>query len=125
VCAQDTGSRTTLNSSRKLSDALRITLNSSASLLTGSRTPLNGGARRLNIGARRFEGRREEVTRSQIPHAIYQSAYFVPSSAVASEPLLTSYTPGGALGLFGSGSLATVCQVDPLNVNGSSGTFRR
>ena len=39
----------------------------------------------------------------------YQSAYLVPSSAVASDPLLTSYTPGAALGLFGSGSLETAC----------------
>src|SRR5215468_1782742 len=57
--------------------------------------------------------------------ADYQSEYFVPSRAVASEPLLTSYTPAGALGLVGSGSLATVCHVEPLIVNGSSGTFRR
>src|SRR5215831_8412736 len=56
--------------------------------------------------------------------ADYQSEYFVPSSAVASEPLLTSYTPGGALGLVGSGSLGVVCHVDELIVNGSSGTFR-
>jgi hypothetical protein len=55
----------------------------------------------------------------------YQSEYFVPSSAVASAPLLTSYTPGGAFGLLGSGSLGTVCHDVAFIVNGSSGIFRR
>jgi hypothetical protein len=55
----------------------------------------------------------------------HQSAYFVPSSAVASDPLLTSYTPTSAVGLFGSGSAGIVCQVELLFVNGSSGTLRR
>ena len=59
------------------------------------------------------------------PGPDYQSAYFVPSSAVPSDPLFTSYTPGAAVGLFGSGSLGTVCQVLELIVNGSSGSFRR
>ena len=52
------------------------------------------------------------------------SAYLVPSSAVASDPLLMSYTPGSAVGLFGSGSAGTACQVPLLFVNGSSGTLR-
>ena len=54
----------------------------------------------------------------------YQSAYFVPSIAVPSDPLFTSYTPGVAFGLVGSGSDGTVCHESLLFVNGSCGIFR-
>src|SRR5438552_7835738 len=55
----------------------------------------------------------------------YQSEYLVPSRAVPSEPLLTSYTPGEAVGVLGSGSEGTVCHDSVLFVKGSTGSYPR
>ena len=59
------------------------------------------------------------------PYGLHQSAYFEPSSAVASDPLLTSNTPALALGLLGSGSAGTASHDLEDFVNGSSGILRR
>ncbi len=53
-----------------------------------------------------------------------QSEYGVPSSATPCAPLLTSYTPGSALGAAGSGSDMTICHVSVDSVNGSLGICR-
>jgi hypothetical protein len=55
---------------------------------------------------------------------IYQSENLEPSRATPSAPLLMSYTPGCAVGLLGSGSDITVCQVLSDFVIGSLGTAR-
>ena len=54
----------------------------------------------------------------------YQSVYGVPSSAVRSDPLLTSNTPGSADGLAGSASAGTVCHESAESVIGSVGISR-
>src|SRR5581483_2976273 len=72
--------------------------------------------------------RAQSILNSQFkisPKTTHHSAYFDPSRALPSEPLLTSYTPGSEVGLFGSGSAGMACQVELLFVNGSSGSLRR
>jgi len=63
--------------------------------------------------------------RRLLPGRCHQSAYFVPSRAMASDPLFTSNTPELAAGLLGSGSAGTACHELEDFVKGSSGSLRR
>jgi hypothetical protein len=80
----------------------------------------DGHKQRVSHGRLRAPRTQEAYQRS----GIYQSENLEPSRAVPSAPLLMSYTPGCAVGLLGSGSDITVCQVLSDFVTGSLGTAR-
>ena len=86
----------------------------SPSTETGCLPRVLGGVRGQNPPARRWV---ELAT-------TYQSENFEPSRAVPSAPLWMSYTPGCAVGLLGSSSDITVCQVVSDFVMGSFGMAR-
>ena len=78
------------------------------------------------VGGRPSRGRRGSAADSGATRPLlYHSEYLVPSSAVASEPLLTSYTPGATMRSLASKSAGICCQVPADFVKGSFGRFRR
>ncbi len=81
---------------------------------------------RRTVGGRPSRDRRGSASDSGATRPLlYHSEYLVPSSAVASEPLLTSYTPGATMRSLASKSAGICCQVPADFVKGSFGRFRR
>src|SRR5437667_3103621 len=119
VCAQTNDALRTNEAMRRTDETMPRT--DDTMRRSGKTTPRNKTTPR---GGGAMTPRTATTTRSSEGPGLYHSAYLVPLSAVASDPLLTSEMPGSAVGLLGSGSAGTVCQVLALFVNGSSAIFR-